>query len=171
MGGDSIWGGAEGDLIDVGNGAEDTDVDTIYYFDQTESFGGSVDQVSNFTDGVVNGDIVDLSFVPFTFAQSGDPLEPAYLGQQFVGNGATFGQAQGLVTELDGIIDVVFQVDDQILWVDVNDDGTLKNNDLQSDLICILNRDFGISQQTAGSVTIHLDRRNFVTLLSHCEFF
>ena len=129
-GADTIWGGAEGDIINVGN-SEDADVDVLYYADQSESFGGSVDQVLGFTTGT-GGDIVVLWDVPFTFEEA-EGYE--YGGQYFVGNAATFGQAQGLVTELDGIVDVVFQVDEEVLWVDINDDGTLNNNDLQIHLI------------------------------------
>jgi hemolysin type calcium-binding protein len=124
-GGDLIWGGAMADIINVG-ASEDLSTDTVLYLDQTESFGGSVDQVSGFTAGVLNGDKVDVS---------ASALQIANGGQQFVGNGTSFGNAQGLVTAGDGIVDVVFQLDDEVLWVDVNDDGTLNNDDLQVHLV------------------------------------
>jgi Ca2+-binding RTX toxin-like protein len=129
-GADVIWGGDKGDIINVGN-SEDSDIDTLIYLDQTESFGGNVDQVSGFTVGL-GGDVIDVSAVPFTGSV---PPSAAYSGQQFVGNGTSFGNAQGLVKAFDGIVDVVFQEDDQVVWVDVNDDGTLNNDDLQIQLL------------------------------------
>ena len=51
---------------------------------------------------------------------------------KFLGNKSSFGQSQGALSGGSAPtagIDAVFQVDDQILWLDVNDDGTLDNND------------------------------------------
>jgi len=51
---------------------------------------------------------------------------------QFVGNYATFAQAQGA---LDGtVVSVVFQQDEQILWLDADANGTLDNNDFRVQL-------------------------------------
>lgn len=48
---------------------------------------------------------------------------------QFVGNRASFAQAQGALDNTQ--ISAVFQQDEQILWVDVNNDGTLDNTDFR----------------------------------------
>jgi len=48
---------------------------------------------------------------------------------QFVSNRATFAQAQGALS--GATADAVFQVDEQILWVDIDANGTLDNNDFR----------------------------------------
>lgn len=48
---------------------------------------------------------------------------------QFVSNRATFAQAQGALSGVTA--DAVFQVDEQILWVDIDRNGTLDNNDFR----------------------------------------
>jgi len=48
---------------------------------------------------------------------------------QFVGNRPTFAQAQGALS--GATADAVFQQDEQILWVDVDKNGTLDNNDFR----------------------------------------
>lgn len=48
---------------------------------------------------------------------------------QFVSNRATFAQAQGALSAVTA--DAVFQVDEQILWVDIDNNGTLDNNDFR----------------------------------------
>jgi RTX calcium-binding nonapeptide repeat (4 copies) len=118
-GADTVDGGAGGDNINMGG--NDGGADILVYNAQTDSFGGNVDQVS----GLFFGDKIDVS--------NGALSDIG--GQYFKGNAATFGEASGLAKENDGIIDVIFQVDDEVLWVDVNDDGTLNQNDLQIHLI------------------------------------
>lgn len=103
-GGDTITLGAGADIVVYTATAQsDTDMDTI-------------------TDFVSGTDKIDLSSV------AGNPVV------NFLGNQASFGQAQGALSG-DAVpasgLDAVFQVDDQILWVDVDDNGTLDNNDLR----------------------------------------
>ena len=125
-GADVVFGGLGADIIDVGAG--DGNVDTLYYTSVAESAGAIVDQVSGFLGGV-GGDVINLTF--FTPSQA------------FVGNGSSFGQSQALIVNGDGIIQVVFQVDDQVLWADVNDDGALNADDLQIHLIGVTALDAG----------------------------
>jgi len=105
-------------------------VDRVYYTSVAESAGGIVDQVSGFTGGA-GGDVIDLTFMAGTFA--------------WTNNAASFGQAQALLINGNGTIEVVYQADDQVLWADVNDDGALNADDLQIHLI-------GVTALDAGNV-------------------
>lgn len=128
-GNDTITGGANNDTID-GSGGNDliiagfgadmltggSGADRFGYLNLAESAGVTVDTISDFTSGT-DQVVVDTLLAPL-------PLN-------FAGNQANFGAAQGATTQADGLIDYVYQVDTNTLWVDINDDGSLNANDLQ----------------------------------------
>lgn len=102
-GADTITLGAGADRIVYSNVAQsDRDMDTI-------------------TDFVSGTDIVDVRAL-----MGGIGIASSV---QFVGNRATFGQAQGALDNTQ--ISAVFQQDEGILWIDANNDGTLDNTDFR----------------------------------------
>ena len=130
-GNDIITGGLGKDLLTGGAGA-----DIFNYNSKAESSTGvaTIDQIMDFVSGT---DKIDVDFAAmFAGTAAAVPGGGSDLnGLNFAGNQATFGQAQGALTQNDGIIDYVFQSDTNTLWVDVNDDGTLNGNDLQITLV------------------------------------
>jgi Ca2+-binding RTX toxin-like protein len=111
-GDDFITGGLGADMLTGGAGADD-----FIYGALADSSGlGMTDTVLDFVSGV---DEFDFSVGAGLFAATA-----------FVGNAATFGSAQGGLTVGNGI-EIVYQQDDQVLWVDINDDATLNADDLQ----------------------------------------
>ena len=108
--------GVGADSVTLGTGK-----DTIVYTALNQSSGSKVDTVQDFTQGQ---DIIDVS--ANLLGKGG-----IVASNQFVGNFANFGSAQGSLTANDGIVQAVFQQDTNTLWVDSNDDGTLNANDLQ----------------------------------------
>jgi len=83
---------------------------------------------------------------------------------QFAGNRASFAQAQGALTA-GAQRDAVFQVDEQILWVDVDGNGTLDNLDFRIKLdgvTAITAADLGF---TAG-VTFTANKATFSTAIA-----
>ncbi len=104
-GNDVIYGGAGGDLLDGQAGSD------VYLYDGTttgDSPFGARDTVRFGT-----GDTFDFG-----------------LAVTFVGNQANFADAQSAIN-FAGAVEAVYQADAGILWLDVNNDGTLNNNDLQ----------------------------------------
>jgi Ca2+-binding RTX toxin-like protein len=104
-GNDTIYGGTGGDFIDGGTGAD------VFLYDGTvtgDSPFGARDTVR-----VGTGDTFDFG-IPVTF----------------VGSQASFGDAQSAISA-GGPVEAVFQADTNILWLDVNNDGTLNNYDIQ----------------------------------------
>jgi hypothetical protein len=87
---------------------------------------------------------------------------------QFVGNRPTFAQAQGAL--IGGLTQesAVFQQDEQILWVDVNKDGTLDNNDFRVKLsgvtsLTAADLGFGVGNTinlTAAGALVNLTTKN-----------
>jgi Ca2+-binding RTX toxin-like protein len=131
-GSDTITGGLGKDLLTGGAGADIFDYDA-----KAESSTGAatIDQIMDFVSGT---DVIDVDFAAM-FAGLAVAPAPAggsdLNGLNFAGNQASFGQAQGALTQNDGVMDYVFQTDTNTLWVDVNDDGTLNGNDLQITLV------------------------------------
>ncbi|MBY8824497.1 beta strand repeat-containing protein [Sphingomonas colocasiae] len=118
-GNDQIYGGLGADVIDTGAGN-----DQILYRARMESSTSTArDTVTGFTSG---SDVIDIRYVTEAIAKYGEGAEI-----RFVGNLATFGQAQGAITAGDGKLDIVYQQDENALWVDLNDDGVLNGNDIQ----------------------------------------
>ncbi len=113
------------DSITLGDGA-----DTVVYNALAQS-DRDMDTITDFVSGT---DVVDVRAL-----MGGVGIAAA---NQFVGNRATFAQAQGALigdANADGIlqtneIGAVFQQDEQILWVDLDGNGTLDNNDLRVNL-------------------------------------
>ena len=150
-GNDFIYGGAGGDRLTGGTGS-----DTFMYTRVTDSSGltAVIDVITDFqydsvndADGI-NIDVIDfryLAFDPTVVADwnnqaDHDPdnagvavnvtnIEDATI--KFGGNAVDGFDALGVIRQGDGVIDVVYIQDQQILWVDVNDDGALNNNDLK----------------------------------------
>lgn len=116
-------GGA--DTITLGAGA-----DTVVYNAVAQS-DADMDTITDFVSGTDK-----LSF------QFANPV------LTFLGNKPSFGQAQGSLSAgaapTSGL-DAVFQVDDQILWIDIDDNGTLDNNDFRIKLS-------GVTSLTAADV-------------------
>ncbi len=102
------------DTITLGAGA-----DTIVYNAPAQS-DRDMDTITDFVSGT---DIVDVRALMGGVGTASSV--------QFVGNRATFAQAQGALSGIGGTMDAVFQVDEQILWVDSTLDGTLDNNDFR----------------------------------------
>ena len=104
-GSDVLYGGAGADFL---SGGADADV---YLYDGTTT--GDSPFAGRDTVVVGNGDTFDFG-IPVTFQ----------------GSQANFGDAQSSISA-GGAIEAVFQSDTNVLWVDVNNDGALNNNDLQ----------------------------------------
>ena len=110
--------------VDTANGADTFDLtkggnDRIVYTAVAQS-DSDMDTVLGFTSG---SDDIDLR---------GLAGENVTTSSMFAGNFATFAQAQGaLVTTAGAIKSVVYQQDEKILWVDVDNNGTLDNNDFR----------------------------------------
>lgn len=103
------------DVITLGLGA-----DRIVYTAVPQS-DSDMDRITDFVSGT---DIVDVR------ALLGGALASS---NQFVGNFATFAQAQGAL--VGGLaFSAVFQQDEKILWVDADGNGTLDNNDFRVQL-------------------------------------
>jgi Ca2+-binding RTX toxin-like protein len=117
-GSDELVGGLGADTLTGGAGN-----DTFAYSAVAESAGVSIDTIMDF----VSAGMADQIAVDDAMFSS----VVAITGAAFGGNQASFGAAQGATTDGDGIIDYVFQVDTNTLWVDANDDGSLNANDLQ----------------------------------------
>jgi hypothetical protein len=89
-------------------------------------------KMDTITDFVSGTDRLDLSYTDATgtFVTDWGFGLNFTSSDQFVGNRPTFAQAQGALTG-GGKVSVVFQQDEQILWLDANGDGTLDNNDFR----------------------------------------
>lgn len=100
------------DTITLGTGADRIEYSNVAQSDR------NMDTITDFVSGT---DIVDVRALMggIGFASS----------VQFVGNRATFSQAQGALSGLTA--DAVFDVNESILWVDVDSNGTLDNNDFR----------------------------------------
>lgn len=114
------------DTITLGAGA-----DTIRYTAVAQS-NRNMDTITDFKSGE---DKIDLSYdATGTVATDWDTATAGTQGftssTQFAGNKASFALAQGALTG-GGVVSVVFQQDEHILWVDSNGDGTLDNNDFR----------------------------------------
>jgi S-layer protein len=127
-GDDIIIGGAGDDVINAGNGTNfitggggkdimtgGTGVDTYKYTAVTDSQGSNVDIITNFQVGV-GGDKIDLNVLT-------------------VGTGAFLGVVNGygaVLTSLTGTLntEAVFDASTSTLYIDVNGDGVLNNNDM-----------------------------------------
>ncbi len=148
-GNDEITGGNDVDVINGGTGNDEiyaglgnnagagdtltggSGNDTFYYVARAESSTSlsGRDVITDFesSSNPLNGsDVIDFRYVAEAVAQYG-----AGALINFSGNAANFGLAQGAITAGDNVLDVVFQQDDNVLWVDLNDDGVLNGNDLQ----------------------------------------
>lgn len=112
------WGTGRGaDTITTGAGK-----DVIHYSLVEHSSGTKVDTITDFAQGSDTLDLSELQDVYFQGVSTTD---------QFLGNFASFGAAQGAITAFDGEIEAVFDSSTNTLWVDANDDGALNANDLQ----------------------------------------
>ena len=139
-GSDTVYGGANGDTLRDGSGAvafrydalsdsSTTDSDTIFGFDSAGAYGV-----------VAGADQIQLNTGMLTGALN------------FAGNAANFGVAQGNLLQGDGKIDYVFQQDNNTLWVDLNDDGTLNADDLQIKLNGVTSIEAGdVASYTPGT--------------------
>lgn len=114
---DTIDAGAGNDVVVGTTGADTTTLgdgsDIVAYTNVAQSQGATVDTITDFVSGTDKFDLTGIS-----------------TAIKFVGNQANFGAAQGAIAAGGGV-EAVFQADTNTLWVDVNDDGTLNNNDLQ----------------------------------------
>ncbi|MBO9422746.1 calcium-binding protein [Labrenzia sp. R4_2] len=127
-GNDTITGGMGlgSDKLTTGDGK-----DTITYTAFAQSAGTKVDTITDFAQG---SDVLNLQGLVGNATGAPGGIAPAtgiLINNQFVGNFANFGSAQGAVTAASGTQQAVFQQDTNTLWVDSNDDGTLNANDLQ----------------------------------------
>ena len=109
------------DTFTLGDGS-----DTVVYTSAAQS-STKMDTIKDFVSGT---DKIDLTGLVYNGNEVGSGT--------FVGNKASFGQAQGALKGNaaaaqagNGIVSSVFQADENILWVDVDGDGTLSNNDFR----------------------------------------
>ncbi|MDP3760610.1 MAG: DUF4214 domain-containing protein [Ramlibacter sp.] len=132
-GADTMSGGAGADTITAGAGADTVNgtvgadnitlgagKDKVVYTAATQSTTNSgVDVITDFVSGEDTFDITALL---------------ATTPGSFKGNQATFSAAQNSVVAADGILDVVYQQDEKVLWIDMNDDGLLNAADFRISL-------------------------------------
>ena len=97
------------DMIFLGSGA-----DTLIYITTAQSSPLAMDTISGFVSGT---DILNITALA------------AYPHSYFVGNHATFALAQGALITANGQTSIVYQQDANILWIDIDADGTLSNLD------------------------------------------
>jgi hypothetical protein len=146
------------DTITLGTGA-----DTIVY----NALAQSDDDMDTITDFVSGTDKVDVRGVMGGIGVASST--------QFIGNRASFGLAQGALSGVTA--DAVYQVDDQILWVDTTIDGTLDNRDFRVKLdgvesITAADLGFGVGNDielTAPAANVGLAVNTFATDVSTPE--
>ncbi|BBP45095.1 hypothetical protein THMIRHAS_04680 [Thiosulfatimonas sediminis] len=127
----TIYGGAGADQIDASEG--DNDI-TYGYVADSNGTRTEIDTVTGFVSGS-DRIVLDTDMLAGNVLVAGSSM-----------NAANFADAQSAVNNVPaGEIAYVFQTDDQILWVDINRDGTLNNDDLR------INLD-GVSAIEAGDV-------------------
>lgn len=136
-GNDTINGTVGADNITLGDGA-----DKVVYTAATQSTTNSgVDTINDFVSGT---DAFDIS-----------ALLAATPGS-FKGNQDTFSASQNSVVAGDGVLDVVFQKDEKVLWIDMNDDGLLNAADFRISLpgvATLTATDVGLNA-TGNSITL-----------------
>ncbi len=127
-GADVLIGGVGADTLDGGGADGATDIFMYSYRNESNGLLSAIDSITGFVSGQ---DVIDFRYVG---------LDPAVQAQfagingaviQFGGNAVNYGDATAAVHNGDGIVQVVFQQDERVLWVDLNDDGSLDNNDLR----------------------------------------
>lgn len=150
---DLLYGGVKADVLTGG-----ADNDVFIYTRRADSNSGfdvaGIDVVTDFnangelTDLVAGTDLIDVRYLAFdpAFLEgiSGPTIGQFLTGKKMVfglvdevsslllgGNGKNFADAQSRTFSGNGIIEVAYQQDEQTLWFDLNDDGTLNNNDLR----------------------------------------
>jgi hypothetical protein len=133
------------DTITLGAGK-----DRVVYNTSPQS-NSNMDTITDFVSGT---DVIDVQ----ALLGSSNP-------NRFVGNRPTFAQAQGALTG-GGTESAVFQQDEQILWVDVNGDGTLDNRDFRVKLPGVTSltaADLGLTFQSSVGVTFTANKVGFNT--------
>ncbi|WIJ24036.1 DUF4214 domain-containing protein [Devosia sp. RR2S18] len=118
---DVFIGGSRADIITLG--AADTatgngGADVFVIEDAAQGFSVTI------TDFVAGTDKLDLSGLTL----------PAGTTLRYVGEANGFGAAQGSTVAADTFVDVVLDTSSNMLWIDINNDGTLNNNDYQISL-------------------------------------
>jgi hypothetical protein len=146
---DTINGGAGADVLFGGNGADvltgGAGADKFTYAALSNSSSTNTDTITDFVSAS------DQILIDTDLAGT----------LNFAGNYSSFAGAQG-ATLVGGTIDYVFQTDNNTLWVDLNNDGTLNANDLQIKLS-------GTTALTAGDVaaaTVYTSRTGNAVVLS-----
>lgn len=123
-GDDRVRGTAKADTVSLGAGNDTyiatagADTITLGEGNDTVVYGSNVSNTGNtdtITDFVSTVDRIDVSGLGVT---------------SFTGNFANFTLTQGALAG-GGVVSAVFQQDEQLLWVDVDGNGTLDNNDLR----------------------------------------
>lgn len=104
------------DVFDISAGGDDTIVYTAVVQSDDDA-----DHIVGFEAGDGN-DIADVTGLMAGGATTSD---------QFLGTRATFALAQGALVGFDGINQAVYQQDDNILWVDSDDNGVLNDFDFR----------------------------------------
>lgn len=117
-GGSEITAGAGQDTITLGSGTEDEDIDTIFFTSVEDSQGVTVDVINGFQ---VN-DVLDFSM------DFGGSL-PEDSDDMYVGEAEGYGAVLTALTGL-GEASAVLDSLNSTLYVDVNGDGVLDNNDM-----------------------------------------
>lgn len=146
------------DVIDLTKGGNDRIV-----YSQVAQSDRDMDVIKGFQSG---SDVIDVHQVMGALDTNGNGIidaAEAVSSTNWAGNRATFALAQGALTTTDATPDIVFQQDEQILWVDVNVDGTLDNNDFRVKLegvTSLTEADLGFP---AGGITFTAQAAGFNT--------
>jgi Ca2+-binding RTX toxin-like protein len=155
---DTLVGGAGADLIYGGVGADSlvggADGDVFVYTRRADSAGvlSNTDTLADFDPTVDRIDVRYLAFDPALQNVVGgyfDGDQNKYIGggslfgremvfgrivptdTQLGGNTVNYADATAAAHQGNGIIEVIYQRDEGVLWFDLNDDGSLDNNDLR----------------------------------------
>jgi len=132
-GNDTIIGGDGDDVIFGGAGKDtltgDAGSDVFTYTAQTESFGATLDVITDFTTTVDKIDLSAFSGVDNSGAATSSGMS-ATDTLAFTSVVSDFGSAQLQCIAGDNTIQVVFDSSTNRVYADINDDGALNNNDL-----------------------------------------
>lgn len=152
---------AGGDVFDLSKGGKDK----IVYNAVAQSSATGTDTIKGFTSG---NDIVDISAA----ALLGGGTNGAGVADstQFVGNKATFGEAQGALAGAgSNTQSAVFDQSSGILWVDSNKDGTLDANDFRikfEGVTSLTAADLGLAAAAGASISVTAASANVSTTLN-----
>ena len=150
-GNDTIDGGVNGDTLTGGTGSD------VFVYDVLNDSRNTTgpDTISDFLSGTDRFDISGLQGNATTTAAGG------ITGFTYVGEFGSFADASGAVTDASGLLQAVLDTSTNILYFDLNDDGTLNNNDVAVILTGVVDLDAAdFIDATVPGATITLTAAN-----------